>query len=205
MRKPRKSDFKIGCYHGRVVSGDDKRECKMQRDLFLIGRAKLIFSKVRTIAIRFFAYEVPLEEGVNRGRCIDLLAYDDHFNIYVFELKRKDGECLEEAIKQIEGYSEEIIKKLPRIEKEFNDNYFFKNIHFEKKSVRKVILAPKSYYPESKKNYDRIHAPADVFFGYFGGIKDGNEMKLLENRIDCVNIHNFKRLQNEYNNPSWYA
>ena len=190
MRKSRESDFKIGRYHGKALSSHDKREYKMQRDLFLIGRAKLIFSKVRTIAIRFFAYEVPLEEGVNRGRCIDLLAYDDVFNIYIFELKRENGEQLEAAVKQIEGYSEEIIKKLPQIEKEFNDSYFFKNISFNKKSVQKIILAPRSYYRKPKnKNYVRMHAPADVLFGYFGGIKDGNEMRLLENGVDCANIH----------------
>jgi hypothetical protein len=194
MTRTRTHGFKIGVYHGKTLPEDDKREYKIQRDLFLIGKVKLNFSKENTIKVKIFAYEVPIEEGASRVKCIDLLGYDKDFNIYIFELKRTQGDPLEKVVNQINDYSKKIIKKLDQIESEFKDAFLFQNISFNKACIKKIILAPREYYtqPVNKTYIKKCIRENDILLGYFGGIAKNNETKLRRSGIECINI-NFQR------------
>lgn len=193
MATMRSQGFKIGMYHGKTLPDDDRREYKIQRDLFLIGKVKLNFSKNKTTVVRVFAYEVPLQDGVARGECADLLGYDKDFNIYIFELKRgTNQEALQEVINQINGYATTIVKKLPQIEKEFKAAFLLRSrsISFKKSVVKKIILAPREYYDDSENRACiKKYLKGDILFGYFGRIADGNEAKLRRSGVECVNIN----------------
>lgn len=180
----RRKGFRIGVYRTKQESAGDKTEYKIQRDIYLIGKLRLQFRRNETRDIRIFAYEVPIFTGAKRVNCLDLLGYDQDYNLFVIELKRADNrEKLSEVLGQINEYHgvvEQIKENIVKEAREallLDDSFIFNNVY-------KMILAPRKYYnskdnKETIKNYpDKEEIP---LFWYIGNIPDGNEQKLLEN------------------------
>lgn len=196
MCKLRKEEYRIGNYRGKILYEDDKREYKIQRDLYLIGKVRLIFPNSNKIDVRLFAYEVPLCQEPSRGKCIDLLGYDKDFNIYIFELKRADNsEVLPKVIDQINDYCDKLKQILSHVEREFLEAFLLKNITFGKKRIKKIILAPRRYY-EKQSNFNKKYGEeyqGDILFGFFGRISDKGEYKLVKGHKKIVNINFLKK------------
>jgi hypothetical protein len=172
----REQDFKLGCLHGKLNAEDEKSEAQIQRTVFLSQRIRICRKKDVKPVIRIFGYEVPL--GYNRGRCVDLMGYDEDHNIYIIELKKKESkEKMEKVVEQINDYEKSVEKILLHIEKEFEEAYFFP-VQF--KNIKKMIIAPREFY-EGKKP---LPNDTGIEYGYFRD-KDINKRKPK----DIINIH----------------
>ena len=188
----RRSDFKIGTFHGKQLPGKDSRECKIQREVYLVGNLRMNLSRTCRRDVRIIAYEVPLGK---KSRRIDLIGYDDAFNIFLIEVKRKDNrETLhEKVVAQIDEYAEVFHKIRKDFEKEFSTIFFFRPRF---RNIIKVVLAPREYYRQNggENELFATRRNGDVLFGYFGRIpKDGEKdlVKSSRNRVE-VNFHNGK-------------
>lgn len=180
----RKRDFKLGQIHGRLQVRNDKSEAQIQKTVFLSQKLRIWRKRNETTVVRIFGYEMPLEAGCTRGKCIDLIGYDEDYNLYLIELKKKkSSERIAAIIKQLDGYEKSVKKILPRIAEEFKREYFIP-ICF--KSVRKIILAPREFYETRKK--ELISGPIE--YAYFAD-KDINKREPGE----PINIHLVKVLK----------
>lgn len=156
----RTKDFKLGCLHGKLQADNKRSEAQIQRTVFLSQRIRVWRKRDFASVIRIFAYEVPLENHM-RGRCIDLVGYDDAHNLYIIELKKKEStEQIEKVIEQINNYAETIKLIQPHIEKEFEETFFFP-IKFS--DTKKMILAPREFYTGQK----RLLTDGTIDYGYF--------------------------------------
>lgn len=148
----RKKDFRLGKIHGKTSPQKKCSEATVQRNLFLGQRITIVRKRDgrSNPVVRIFAYEVPLEK-VSRGRCIDLLGYDQDKNFYIFELKiEKSTEKLSKVNSQIKDYANTLIKIKEDIEREFNEEFFF-TIEF--KEIRKIVVAPREFYNRNGDEY----------------------------------------------------
>jgi len=149
----RKKDFRLGKIHGKTSPQKKLSEATVQRNLFLGQRITFVRKRDgrSNPVVRIFAYEVPLEK-VSRGRCIDLLGYDQDKNLYIFELKNKNStEKLSKVNSQIKDYANTLIKIKEDIEREFNEEFFFTNIEF--KEIRKIVVDPREFYKANGDDY----------------------------------------------------
>ena len=157
-RQLRKNDFKLGCIHGKVQPKDLQSEHAIQRKLFNSPGLEINRAKDEKERIRLFGYEVPLLAGTARGKCVDLLGYNDDNELYVIELKKKDSkEKLDKVNKQVSEYQLMIEKIVTYLEKEFKETFFF-DIKFQ--SIKKLVLAPREYFKNQnlKKDQNVIYA-----------------------------------------------
>jgi hypothetical protein len=156
----RKRDFKLGCIHGKVQPEDRQSEHAIQRKLFISPGLEINLAKDKKERIRLFGYEIPLLAGTSRGKCVDLLGYNEDKHLYLIELKKKDSnEKLDKVNKQITEYYEMIQEIVVNLEEEFEKTFFF-NIKFQ--SIKKLVLAPREYY----KNQDLKKDP-NVIYAHF--------------------------------------
>lgn len=156
----RTKDFKLGCLHGKLQAYNIRSEAQIQRTVFLSQRIKVWRKRDFAPLIRIFAYEIPLENYM-RGRCVDLMGYDDAHNLYIVELKKKESsERIEKVIEQINDYADIVKIIQPHIEKEFEEAFFFP-IKFA--SIKKMILAPREFYTGKK----HLLIDDTIDYGYF--------------------------------------
>jgi hypothetical protein len=142
----RKKNFKIGCFHGKLNPKDASSEAKLRNDLYLIGMLYLNITRTNVRKIRLIGYEVPLVEGQKRGQCIDLLGYDQEYDPYIIELKKKDSkEDLAKIIKQISKYEEYFQNSKHYIEEEIQNKFHWPDFRFSDEP-RKIILTDRSYF-----------------------------------------------------------
>jgi len=161
----RKKDFRLGRIHGKTSPQKKRSEATVQRNLFLGQRITIVRKRDgrSNPVIRIFAYEVPLEK-VSRGRCIDLLGYDQEKNLYIFELKSGDStEELSKVNSQIKNYANKLIEIKECIEQEFNEEFFF-TVEF--KEIKKVVVAPRKFY-KNKKNKGVDNYEGDIEYLYY--------------------------------------
>lgn len=158
----RNKDFKLGQLHGKLQAENRRSEAHIQRTVFLNQKIRLWLKRNKTITIRIFGYEIPLQANKPRGYCVDLMGYDKDNNLYLIELKKKEsGERIPKIVDQINSYESMIKQILPFIEKEFKTEYFLP-IKF-KKNIKKMILAPREFYIQGKKEFKNN----DLYFAYF--------------------------------------
>ena len=175
----RRGGFRIGVLHGKQLAGKDDREYKIQREVYLVGNLRMNVSKTRKVEVRIIAYEVPLGK-TNRSYSVDLIGYDQEFNIYLIEVKRENNrETLQkDVVEQINSYYEMFRKIKSEFEKEFAERFLFP-VRF--KSIVKVILAPRQYYQQNGRENESLarRNDGDVLFGYFGNIARRGETDLV--------------------------
>ena len=146
----RQKDFRLGILHGKIKPEKDDYEAKLRNKIFLHQSITIKRSRNtgQNTDVRLFAYEMPLKENISRGNCVDLVGYDNAHNLYLIELKRGDNkQKLSEVIKEINGYASIVQCIKDKIGQDF-EKIFYLSIHF--KSIKKIILAPRKYYPKNK-------------------------------------------------------
>lgn len=158
--KLREKDFRLGQIHGRLQAENPFSEANIQRTVFLTQRAIIHRKRDVKTLIRILGYEVPLNKGVSRGECVDLMGYDKEHNLYIIELKKAgSSERLPEIIEQLNRYEKAVKSIIDFIEKEFEAEYFFP-VRFNK-TIKKMILAPRTFYD------NRECLDSSVDHGYF--------------------------------------
>jgi len=175
----RSKDFKIGCFHGKLIPEDGSIEATLRNELFLIGMLKIAVTRSDSRDIRLVAYEVPLQTGQSRGRCIDLLGYDQDKTPWIIELKKADSnEKLNQVIEQVFSYDSLFRKVRKNIEHEVQEKYHWSEFKFSK-DTQKVILAHRKYFQgTSLKNHNGL----GVYCCSFSDIRANSEqgISLLE-------------------------
>lgn len=177
MKEPRK-DFKLGRLHGKVRAQKTKSEAAIQRIVYQRSVIRIVRSRdeKENTEIRLIAYEMPL--GKWRDRCVDLVGYDKDKNLWIIELKGHGQEKLGKVIGQLNGYEEYISLVMSNLEEDFKKTFYFE-IKF-RKDVKKLILAPKEFYKNSKREEFKDKT---IEYAYF---KDKNITgeKKLRNIVD---------------------
>ncbi len=165
----RKQDFKLGQIHGRLQAENNKSEAQIQRAVFLSQKINLFVSRGHTIQIRLFGYEIPLQSNASRGRCVDLMGYDEKHNLYLIELKDENSrEKTDKIEKQITDYEIMLRQRLIDIQKDFKREFFLPII-FGRKKIYRIILAPKQFFnPHRMKEIKRLRNE-DIIYADFGG------------------------------------
>lgn len=188
----RTAGFRMGTYRGKQLDEKDTREYKIQRDLYLIGNIRLVFSNERFMTVRMVGYEFPLYH-ISRGRSCDLIGYDRDFNIYLFEVKKwNNREGLKRAVEELDDYSKAFKEISKYVEEEFHKVFFIK-ANFKK--IIKIVLAPKEYYDKQEQNKEYLKSyNGDVRFGYFARVPSGETVNLVRRpkNDSCIRIH-FKK------------
>lgn len=153
----RSKDFKIGCFHGKLVPVDGSIEAILRNELFLIGMLKIAITKSESRDIRLVAYELPLQTGQSRGRCIDLLGYDQDKVPWIIELKKTDSnEKLDQVIEQINQYGCLFSEVKNSIKQEIKEKYHWDEFKFSG-NTKKMILAHRGFYKgASLENYKAL-------------------------------------------------
>jgi len=178
--KLREKNFKLGCLHGKLQAEDKNSEAHIQRTIFLSQRIKVKRKRNSASIVRVFGYEVPLEKGKSRGRCVDLMGYDEDCNLYIIELKKKEAkDKIEDVICQINDYEKSVKEILPQIQKEFKNAFLFP-IEIKFKSIKKMIIAPREFYEGKKK----LLTDKTIEYGHFLD----KDINIREPR-NIVNIH----------------
>ncbi len=187
---PRKENFKIGTFHGKLNPAKLNSEAKIRNDLYLIGSITLEFSRSIEINVRLIGYEIPLTEGNNRGEAIDLLGYDNEHKPYIIEIKKAEAnEDLQKIVNQINTYERLLGKSLEYIEKEIQEKYHWTDFKFSEE-IQKIILIHKDFYKKiSLKNFQK----SKIIICSFAGIsniydKKGN-VQLLKLRVSKGNVN----------------
>lgn len=181
----RKENFKLGEFHGKLNPSKSDCEAKLRNDIFLIGQIGLVFSLKTTTRVRIIAKEMPLQENINRGNCIDLFGIDNDWKPYIIELKLVENtEKLSEAIKQVNKYCDLFGQAKDFIETEIKEKLFYKDFKFS--SVpKKIILSEKEYFGDLK-SYTRYSNNQDNLlmcsFYKTAQIKDSNGIALLSKK-----------------------
>ena len=146
MGKMRTKDFKIGCFHGNVFAKARDSEAQLRNELFLIGMLKVKITRKEAIDIRLVAYEMPLETGQKRGRCIDLLGYDQKKKPWIIELKEKrSSESIDQILKQINDYEDMFQAIRKHVKDEIRQKYHWKKFKFSE-GTGKIILAGREFF-----------------------------------------------------------
>ena len=146
MGKMRTEDFKIGCFHGKLVPEDSSIEATLRNELFLIGMLKMEITRAESKDIRLVAYEMPLETGQSRGRCIDLLGYDQDKKPWIIELKKKrSSDSIDQIIKQINDYEDMFQEIRDCVENEIRQKYHWHEFNFSE-GTGKIILAGREFF-----------------------------------------------------------
>jgi len=176
-------------FHGKQLLNGDKREHKIQRDIFLVGSMRLVFSKTKKTDVRIIAYEMPLGKK-RRSESIDLVGYDSNLNLYLIEVKRGDNpDTLEEhVVRQVGSYAEMFDQVKSDFEQEFRERFFF-DARF--RGIIKMVCAPRYYYEKNgakNQSFAKSYG-GDVLFGFFGGIKKGAETELLKASKEHIGVH----------------
>ena len=194
MTNLRESNFKIGCFHGKLNPEKENSEAVLRNHLYLIGMLRLMLTKTNFIDIKILAYEMPLESRKTRGRCIDLFGYDQNKKPWIIELKKQDSnENVDEIVKQINAYAEMFGNEKVKtgIQNEIRERYHWKDFKFSD-GIGKVILAGRDFY--EGKNVKSMKD--DIYFCSYSGISDeekGNKVVLLDklqNGIINLRVHN---------------
>jgi len=175
----RLKNFKVGCFHGKLNPEDGSIEAQMRNDLYLIGMLKMAVTRSESINIRLLAYELPLQTGKQRGRCIDLLGYDQNKVPWIIELKKADSnERLNQVIKQILEYEKLFRGVRNSIEHEIQRKYHWNEFKFSE-NTQKMILAHRTFFQDaSLTNYKTL----GVYCCSFSNIRTKSEqgISLLE-------------------------
>lgn len=146
----RKENFKLGEFHGKLNPKNPNSEAKLRNDIFLIGKIGLMNSQKDVTNIKIIAKEMPLQENINRGKCIDLFGIDKNWTPYVIELKLgANTEKLTEVIKQVSDYSILFDQLRKNIEVEMSEKLFYKKFRFSGET-RKIILSEKEFLGDLK-------------------------------------------------------
>lgn len=162
--------FKIGSWHGRILSSDDKREYAIQRELYLLGGIEIVQSRSNKIRIRLIGYEVPTRTK-NMGRACDLLGYDEQHNLWIIEVKHaKNNEPLCKAVEQVAKYCNCYSKKLRDLEENYS-SAFFLSIKFA--GVRAAVLAPNKFFDKDDRDFATSYT-GDVLICRFGRVHNGD-------------------------------
>jgi hypothetical protein len=153
----RLKDFKIGCFHGKINPEDGSIEAKLRNELYLIGMLKIAVTRSESIDIRLVAYELPLQTGKLRGRCIDLLGYDQNKVPWIIELKKADSnEKLNQVIEQVLEYADLFRGVRNSIEHEIQKKYHWNEYRFSE-NTQKMILAHRSFFQNTwPKNHETL-------------------------------------------------
>lgn len=181
-RKLRKSNFKLGSIHGKINPKEENSEAMIQRNVYLSQSIKIKRSNddKKNSLIRLFAYEMPL--GLGRNNCVDLVGYDVQHNLYLIELKKGSStETLSKVIDQVNGYAHTVDEIKKYIEKDFEKTFYLK---LKFKRINKLILAPREFYRDSKRN---DYSDNTIEYLYFRD-KDITERKIGK----TINVHNVK-------------
>jgi len=187
----RTEDFKLLTTHGKLDVKKDS-EAKIRNDLFMMGSLKLRFSndENKNIDLRIVGYEVPLQSGQSRGKCIDLLAYDSNLNPYIIELKKGlSTDKLDMVCEQIKDYQSDLSKLIKNISIEIKNKLFISNFALTS-DIKKIILAPRIYFEKNKKLkngfQDIMKQNSDILFTSFSNLKDVEN--ILVNNKDIVEL-----------------
>ena len=109
---PRRSDFKLGCIHGKLVPNVRSEEAWVRNQLYLIG--SLVVEQAN---IKLVAYEMPLSDSQARDSCIDLFGYDQNRKPWIIELKKGNStEHGENIMGQLTGYDQRFQTIRPYVE-----------------------------------------------------------------------------------------
>ena len=177
----RTEDFKIGCFHGKLVPEDESIEATLRNELFLIGMLKMEIARAESKDIRLVAYEMPLETGKSRGRCIDLLGYDQNKKPWIIELKKKSSpDSIEQIIKQINDYENMFQKIREYVEDEIRKKFHWNEFKFSE-GTGKILLAGREFF--QGKSLDS-YKPLGIYCCSFSRIQDEikeGKVVLLEN------------------------
>lgn len=196
MGKMRTEDFKIGCFHGKLVPEDRSIEATLRNELFLIGMLKMEITRAESKDIRLVAYEMPLETEQSRGRCIDLLGYDQNKKPWIIELKKKSSpDSIDKIIKQINDYENMFQEIREYVEDEIRKRNHWNEFKFSE-GTGKIILAGREFFKDKSKSLDSYKS-LGIYCCSFSRIQD--EIKegkaiLLENNkgkgFVSLTIHN---------------
>ena len=146
MGKTRTKDFKIGCFHGKLVPESGDGEATLRNELFLIGMLRMEITRAESKDIRLVAYEMPLETGKSRGRCIDLLGYDQNKKPWIIELKvKRSTESIDKIIRQINDYEAMFQEIRDNVEEEIRKRNHWKEFKFSE-GTGKIILAGREFF-----------------------------------------------------------
>ena len=162
----RKKDFKIGCFHGKILPGDQSSEAKLRNDLYLVGMLSINIARAENIKIRLIGYEIPFG---HRGDRLDLLGYDEDYNPYLIELKKDNtNEDLNQVMDQVRRYEEQFKDVKKAIRNEFRKKFHWPNFEFSNK-VKKMILAHREFYTgKSPKKFKST----DIYLCSFARVND---------------------------------
>ncbi len=168
-------DYKLFRMHGRVAPQFGHYEAKLRNDLFMVGALQIKTGKKEHQRVRLIGYEVPLETE-NSVEYIDLLGYDNKYNLYIVELKTNNESNPVDVSTQLKGYRENVQKIIDSLEREVRDLLFLQDFYFSRKII-KLALVPHDFKitPNSESKWDH-----DVLVCSIDGRTDiGN---LVENR-----------------------
>ena len=194
MENIRKTNFKIGCVHGNVFAKTRDSEAQLRNELFLIGMLKVEITRKETIDIRLVAYEMPLQMGQSRGRCIDLLGYDQNKKPWIIELKKKSSnENIDQIKKQIDDYEDIFQKIRGHVEDEIRKKFHWNEFNFSE-GTGKIILAGREFFHQEKslESYKSLGIYCCSFSRIQSEIKERKVVLLEKNKQGIVNlrIHN---------------
>lgn len=194
MENIRKANFKIGCVHGNVFAKNRDSEAQLRNELFLIGMLKVEVTRKEAIDIRLVAYEMPLQTGQSRGRCIDLLGYDQNKKPWIIELKKKNSnEKIDQIKKQIDDYEDIFQKIREHVEAEIRIKFHWNEFKFSE-GTGKLILAGREFFHREKslENYKSLGIYCCSFSRIQNEIKDRKVVLLEKNKQGIINlkIHN---------------
>ncbi len=189
----REKDFKIGCFHGKLIPEAGSIEASTRNQLFLIGMLKVEITRVESIDIRLVAYEMPLQTEKSRGRCIDLLGYDQNKKPWLIELKKKSStENIEQIITQINDYEGIFQEIRGYVEDEVRAKFHWDEFNFSE-GVGKIILAGRGFFQGLKlESYASLGIYCCSYSRIQNEIKDGKVVLLDNNNRGIINltIHN---------------
>jgi len=194
MNSVRTKNFKIGCFHGKLNPESQRCEATLRNHIFLIGSLKINETQTRSTRIRLIAYEFPLEHDNPRGRCIDLLGYDEEMHPWIVELKKTaSNDPIKKVIDQVNGYGEMFLKVMPHVEEEVRRVFLWNDFHFVGEP-KKMILSGRDFYMHGNHHGDiPSHHVSGIYCCSFANIDselndDGAVTLLDRNRSGVVSL-----------------
>jgi len=191
MANVRTGDFKVGCFHGRLVPESPGCEATLRNQIFLIGNLKINETRERSINIRLLAYELPLEHDKPRGRCIDLVGYDEEMHPWIIELKKTASqEPIGRVVNQVTEYGEMFLNVMLHVEEEVRRVFHWKDFHFVGEP-KKMILSGRDFFAHNNHNGDTVLSDMkEVYCCSFANIASeldgGGEVTLLDRNHDGI-------------------
>jgi hypothetical protein len=198
---PRRCEFRLLGSHGRGQPQNCRGEAQIQRQAFRRGSLCIQVTENNYHEIRLLGYEVPLETGTTRVRCLDLIGYDSKFRPWLIELKRAEAhDSISDVIEQLRQYADLFSASQEGIVKEVQKKLFWAQFRFAGGPCM-MVLAPRRYFTESRRDLadmrdpPRLESFGDALSGEgtafcsFAGIRNGAELKLAEaNRSGPVSL-----------------